>query len=87
MRRLRDVSSGVLSELPDQTNINHIIQRERSWKIPRNPKILDELHVIPDNFRKTKVGEPFFIYDSFEDEHYNLDCDRIILLYCQLDKV
>lgn len=35
-----------------------------------------------------QVGEHFFIYDSFEDEHYNLDRDRIILLYfCQIDKI
>lgn len=73
MRRLQDVTSGVLVELPDRTNINEIIQRERSRRMPRNPRILDELHDIPDRFRRTKVGESFLIYDSFEDENYNLD--------------
>lgn len=58
-----------------------------SWRMSRNPRILDELHEIPDSSRKTKVGEQFFIYDSFEDEHYRLDCYRILVLYCQIDKI
>lgn len=65
--------SGVSVELPDRTNINQIIQRERWRRTPRNPRILDELHEIPDHFRNTKVGE-------FEDEHLHLDCDRITVL-------
>lgn len=54
--------SGVSAELPGRTYINQIIQRERLRRTPRNPRILDELHEIPDHFGETKVGEQNFVF-------------------------
>uniref|UniRef100_A0ABD2VWZ0 MULE transposase domain-containing protein n=1 Tax=Trichogramma kaykai TaxID=54128 RepID=A0ABD2VWZ0_9HYME len=78
MRLLQDVPLPVLAELPDRENVKQIIQRERKKNVPANPRTLEELLDIPDQFRKTKVGEPFLIYDSFEDENA-AGTDRIIV--------
>lgn len=35
--------------------------------------------VLPEEFKKTNDGDQFLLYDSFEDDLYNLDCGRILV--------
>lgn len=76
---LDGVAEGVLAKLPDRLNARKMIQRQRLRNLPAAPRTIDELGEIPDKFRITKKGESFLIYDSLEDEDYDLPCGRIIV--------
>ena len=58
-------------------NICKALLYERAKDLPPNPTTIDE--ELPDRFGRTLVGENFLIYDSFEDEDYDLPCGRIIV--------
>ncbi|KAE8740703.1 hypothetical protein FOCC_FOCC013772 [Frankliniella occidentalis] len=60
-------SEGVLSQLPERENLKKTMRRERARDQPSNPLSLAELREIPDRYQSTIAGEPFIIYDSFEE--------------------
>ena len=83
MRCLQEATPAVLAQLPDRTNIRKQIQRSRLKELPSNPQSIAALREIPDVYRKTLVGENFLLYDSYEDENYDLECGRIIMFCTQ----
>lgn len=64
----------VLTELPDRQNIRKSIQRVRLKHMPPNPP-----DRIPPQFLNTAIAAQFFLYESYEDEHYNLRCGIFLL--------
>ena len=52
--------------------IIYAIQRERAKELPTNPETIQHLELLPDKYRKTIVGNNFLIYDSYEDQDFNL---------------
>lgn len=79
MQVLQDVPNAVLAELPDRENIRKRIQRERLKEMPANPRTIQELQEIPEKFQVTSVGDAFLLYDTFNDDNYNLQCGRIVI--------
>lgn len=86
LRLFQDLPASVLAKLPDRVNSAKQVQRERLKEMPSNPQSIQELEEIPDKYKVTKVGENFLLYDSYEDEEYNLTCCRIII-YATLDNL
>lgn len=64
---LANVPAGVLSQLPERENLKQSLRRKRRRELPPNPKSLAELDVLPDNYKKTLLGDNFLIYDSKEE--------------------
>ncbi|CAB0041612.1 unnamed protein product [Trichogramma brassicae] len=79
MRRLQDASPAVLAQLPDRMNVRKQLQREHLKEMPSNPVDIEDLESVPDKFRRTKMGDIFLLYDSFEDDDFTLTCGRIII--------
>lgn len=76
---LQDVSDPVAALLPGPLSIRKMIQRERLQELPTNPTTIADLERIAEEFRVTTAGALFLIYDSVEDERYNLTCGRILI--------
>ena len=68
-----------MDHLADRPNIKKQIQPIRLKELPSNPQSINVLREIPDVYQKTLVGENFLLYDSYEDENYDLQCGRIII--------
>jgi len=76
---LQQVPAGILAELPERQNIRKAITRQRVNNMPSNPRSMNELHELPNQFKQTIAGDQFLLYDSFEDIDYQLTCGRIII--------
>ena len=72
MRSLQEAPPAVLARLPDRENIKKQIQRERLRELPTNPRSINEMREIPDKYQKTLVGDNFLLYDSYEDDDYEI---------------
>lgn len=77
MRIVREANEGVQAHLPTEESIRKSIRRERLKELPANPTSIDELRKLPEQYRKTVVGENFLLYDSYEDDDW--DDDRIVV--------
>uniref|UniRef100_A0A2S2R4L2 Uncharacterized protein n=1 Tax=Sipha flava TaxID=143950 RepID=A0A2S2R4L2_9HEMI len=64
-------------KLPPINQLKCIVQRTRKQisSAPPNPTTLSDLS-IPDEYKKSVCGEPFLLYDSFEE---NIDNKQILL--------
>lgn len=51
--QMQNVPPAVLSQLPDRANLTKAMQRKRLKGIPTNPKSLEELENIPEQYQKT----------------------------------
>ena len=54
------------------------MRRTRRRNLPPNPKILTELEELPEDFKKTLIGEKFLIFDSKDK---NNDRDGRVLVF------
>ena len=73
MRVLDDISAGVSTHLSGPANISKMIQRQRLQDLPAAPLTTAELlGAIPCQFRVSKTGERFLLYDFHDDPAYNL---------------
>lgn len=61
---LAGTSGGVLARLPSRENMKKQIRRERRKHLPPNPKSLDELGDLPEQYGRTFSGDNFLLYDS-----------------------
>ncbi|PSN31746.1 hypothetical protein C0J52_24469 [Blattella germanica] len=80
-RELERVPSEVLPHLPLRESLKRTINRRRQQHLPANPKAIAELRAIPNEFRVTRSGESFLMYDTYDD-HDSEDedeYDRIIV--------
>lgn len=77
------VPDEVAAHLPDIPNIRQAIVRERSKRLPANPRVLEDLEIIPRKYSVNKSGDPFLLYDSLNDEAEELECGRIIIFATQ----
>ncbi|KAJ8670986.1 hypothetical protein QAD02_002245 [Eretmocerus hayati] len=77
--QLAGLRPGVLSKLPERTNVNKALRRYRRREMPANPQSLNELETIPERFQKTMDVEQFLLYDSREDENFNQALGRVIV--------
>lgn len=66
----QNLPAGVLAELPERYNMTKAIQRQRLKNMPTNPRTLEDLGELPENFKKTSAGDNFLLYDSRE---HNVD--------------
>ena len=65
---LQETSSGVLSQLPEQTALAGTHSEESATSpenLLPNPTSLADLDQIPDRFQKTYLGEQFLLYLEF----------------------
>ena len=53
---------------------------EKIQFLPTNPTSIDDLQRSPDRFRMTLAGDNFVLYDTFDDDEYDLPCRRITVL-------
>ena len=71
-RIIRDATFGqpeaVVVGLPQRETLRRQMNRARARSLPQNPKSLDELDVLPDEYRRTVGGMPFLVYDSYDDD-------------------
>ncbi|XP_025423357.1 uncharacterized protein LOC112692785 [Sipha flava] len=67
----------IVNQLPPINQLKCIVQRTRKQisSAPPNPTTLSDLS-IPDEYKKSVCGEPFLLYDSFEE---NIDNKQILL--------
>lgn len=61
---MRDLSSRVISRLPERENLKRSVRTARRRNLPPNPKTLAELDELPERFAKTLTGERFLIFDT-----------------------
>lgn len=61
---LAGVSSGILSQLPEQSALTRTIQRVRRKELPANPRKLKHLGDLPVRFTRTLSDELFLLYDT-----------------------
>ena len=47
--------------------------------MPLNPTQIQDLAEVTDKYRKNLVGDNFLLYDSYEDDDFNLNCRRIVV--------
>ena len=80
MRMVQDAGPAVQAHLPSQECLRKNIRRERLRNMPSNPTTIEGLNEIPDQYRKTLVGDNFLLYDSYEDEVYE---DWRLLMPCE----
>ena len=66
------------ARLPTLENLKKTIQGEGKKGLPPNPTHMDDLTEIPDILQRTAAGENFSLYDSRDDEDYELGY-RIII--------
>lgn len=52
MRIAQEADAAVQAQLPERDSIRKIIQRERAKNLPTNPKTMEELKSLPDQFKK-----------------------------------
>lgn len=71
---LRDVPSGVLTQLPERENMKKIMRRECCRNLALNPKTVEDLEEIPGHYQKTLMGNRFLIFDS--QVHPNSEVER-----------
>lgn len=45
-----------------------------------NPTTVEDLRELPAKFWKIKKDDDFLLYDSYEDQEYDLNCGRILIL-------
>ncbi|KAK3909784.1 FLYWCH-type zinc finger-containing protein 1 [Frankliniella fusca] len=64
MHRLGD---GVVARLPLRPAMKKAVNRARGKRLPANPKSIHELGELPPEFRNTLGGDPFVVYDSYDD--------------------
>ena len=83
MRIVQTADPAVQAQLPQIDSIRKTIQRERQKNLLPNPKTIQDLQKLPEKFRKTLVGDIFLIYDSYEDEDYDLNYGRILIFSTQ----
>jgi len=57
------VPPSVLSQLPERQSVNKVIRRERRKNLPPNPKSLEELQDVPNEYQKTLQGDQFLLMD------------------------
>ena len=60
---VENVAPAVQAQLPELENIRKTIQQEKSSNLPKNPTNIEELHHLPNELKKTLVGENFLLYD------------------------
>lgn len=60
------VSQRVLSQLPERENLRQTICRQRRVNLPPNPKSLEELAALPDEYTKTSMDEQFVLHDNVD---------------------
>ena len=65
---LSAVPPSVLSQLPERQNVNKAIRRERRKNMPPNPKSLEELQGVPNEYQKTLHGNQFLLLDRISDD-------------------
>lgn len=58
------LSTGVLSQLPEQEELSKSMRRARRQHFPPNPRKLTDFDVLPRRYRETLLGENFLLYDS-----------------------
>lgn len=75
----QNLPANVDAYVPNMLSLRRTIQRDRAQKLPPNPTILDELQEIPAEFRITKSGDDFLLYDSFDDRTW--ESNQRILMY------
>lgn len=76
---LAAVPMEVLSQLPQREALSKMVRRTRRQNLPPNPKSLNELHMLPDQYQRTLQGQRFLMYDSreeYEDEDEELHADE-----------
>lgn len=73
-----NLPTNVAAHMPNMLSMKRTLQRERAKKLPTNPESIEDLLEIPGEFRVTKNGEDFLMYDSFEDRTWNSN-DRVIM--------
>ena len=78
LRIVHDADEAVQALLPTNENLKKTIQREVKKGLPPNPMHIEVLAEIPDTLRRTAAGDNFLLYDSRDDEDYDLD-HRIII--------
>ncbi len=67
---LADVPVEVLSHLPKWGAMRQSSRHTRRHNMPANPRMLEKLEDIPDQYQGTLQGEWFLMFDS-----YQMDCD------------
>lgn len=78
--RLQNIPAVVLAKLPNEMAVRRTINRVRQANLPPNPKTLEELGDIPDEYQQTSGGDRFLLWDSADDEDDDdLGGDRIII--------
>lgn len=78
--RLQNIPAVVLAKLPNEMAVRRTINRVRQANLPPNPKTLEELGDIPDEYQQTSGGDRFLLWDSadYEDDD-EVGGDRIII--------
>lgn len=82
---LQGIDSGVLSQLPDRSNLRKAITRERLKGMPSNPQRLEDLVNIPNEYRQTLRGDRFLLYDSRDDDDEDAEYGRILIFTTNAD--
>lgn len=61
---LQGASAEVLSQLPAQPALLRTMRRARSKHAPPNPRKLSKMRDIPDEYKRTVLGERFLLFDN-----------------------
>lgn len=64
---LASTSAGVVAHLPERSNLKKSIRVVRRKNLPPNPKSLEELREVPEEYSNTITGDAFLLYDSAQD--------------------
>ena len=76
--RLQNIPAVVLAKLPNEVTVRRTINRVRQANLPPNPKTLQELGDIPDEYQQTSGGDWFLLWDSRDEEDDDdVEWDRI----------
>ena len=62
------VIEGILSQLPEREALAKAMRRERRLRLPTNPRSLQELRELPEEFQRTLLDEKFLMYDSRDED-------------------
>lgn len=82
---VENLPANVAAQMPNMLSLKRTIRRERAKKLPTNPERVEDLLQIPGDFRVTKNGEDFLMYDSFEDRTW--DSNERIIMYSTDDNL
>lgn len=74
---LAGTSARVLNCLPERENIKKSMRRERRKNAPPNPKSLNDLEDLPEEYKATVSGDKFLLYDS--RDHDEIDDGRVLV--------